>query len=159
MDIATAKTYYYNFIHSHLTYGIHIYFNMSPAKRTNKLFLLQKKAIRLIKEVKISDKLSTTKLCTDLNILPLPKLADYFTTLFAHRTLTKRAPDYILARFPTPRQSHTHRNLNTLPSSFTYNQLDHKIVTLFNSLPPVIRSLKSSVTFKTQIRSYLLQNL
>jgi hypothetical protein len=159
MTTQIAKIFYYNFIHSYLTYGIHIYFNLSPDKLTNELFLLQKKALRLILKVKLSDRWSTRDLCFKLDILPLPALSNYFTALFAHLALTRRAPDYILSLFPTRSHTYSHRNLSTLPSSSAYNQLNHKTMSIFNSLPLKIHSINSSHTFKLHVKLHLLQNL
>ena len=48
MNFSTSKLYYYNYIHSYLIYGVHLYYPLSPTLRTNPLFILQKKALRLI---------------------------------------------------------------------------------------------------------------
>ena len=48
LNFHAAKQFYHNFIHSHLIYGLHIYYLLAPAKLTNPLFLLQERALRLI---------------------------------------------------------------------------------------------------------------
>jgi hypothetical protein len=48
MNFNTARQFYYNFIHSYLIYGLHLYYPMTPIKHTDILFKLQKWALRLI---------------------------------------------------------------------------------------------------------------
>ena len=42
MNYETVKLYYFNFIHSHLIYGIHLYHPLSPAHLTDPLFKLER---------------------------------------------------------------------------------------------------------------------
>ena len=159
MSDNTARTFYVNFIHSYLTYGIHIYYNLAPQKLTNDLFLLQKKALRLINRTRLKDRLPTNQLCIATSILSLPKLATYFTSNFALHILTKRAPNYILQLFPSHQHNYSRRNLNTLPSSSLYNSLNRKIVTLFNSLPSQIRAITSTATIKRHLKNHFFHTL
>ena len=49
MNFITVKQYYYyNYIHSYLTYGIRIFYPSTPSNSSRTLFILQKKALRLI---------------------------------------------------------------------------------------------------------------
>ena len=50
MNFDTARLYYYNFIHSYLTYGLHVFYSTTPVKYTNTLFMLQKQALWLIRK-------------------------------------------------------------------------------------------------------------
>lgn len=161
MSYRTARTFYLNFIHTYLTYGIHIYFQLAPKRLTEELFLQQKKAIRLIKRARLKDRHSTNTLCSNTNILPLTKLSEYFALLFAHRIITKRSPNYILSLYPTRQNNYSQRttNLHTLPSSAQYNPLNRKTVLLFNSLPIQLRAINSPSTFKRRIKTHLFQTI
>ena len=158
MNQHTARNYYMNFIHSYLTYGLHIYYPLAPNKLTNPLYLAQKKGIRLVKLVLRRDKISTATLCKSINVLPLPKLAEYFTGIFAHRTDTLRQPSYITHLFSHRPTAHncSLRNSYKLPSSYTYNALNSKTVILYNSLPLKIRSTNSLTAFKRRLLAFLL---
>ena len=159
MSCNTARTFYINFIHTYLTYGIHIYHNLAPKQLTEPLYKQQKKALRLITQTRLKDRLSTTTLCLNSNILPLRHLTDYFCSIFAHRVITKRTPSYITSLYPTRTTSYSRRNLHTLPSSSSYNVLNRKTVLTFNHLPNHLRSIKSSNSFKRHLKEYFFQTI
>ena len=48
LNFTSSMHFYNNFIHPYLLYGIHLYYSMSPALHTDSLYILQKKALRLI---------------------------------------------------------------------------------------------------------------
>lgn len=69
------KSIYYSLFHSHLIYGIHSWSSASQ-EPVNKIFRLQKKAIRLINNTAYNA--HTESLFKTNGILPLPLLIQYF---------------------------------------------------------------------------------
>ena len=51
INSARARAFYYQFIYCHLINGIRLYANLTSSRCTNKIFLLQKRAFRLIANV------------------------------------------------------------------------------------------------------------
>ena len=48
LSFKTALFFYNNFIHSYLSYGIHLYYSMTLKSQTKQLYDIQKKALRLV---------------------------------------------------------------------------------------------------------------
>ena len=96
------QPFYHHFIFCYLIYGIHIYYNIAPAHITNPLFLLHKRAFRLIAFVHFIQKhlISTQDLSRSLNLLPLPQLASYFSAIYGYEILNMLAPDYVVYTSP-----------------------------------------------------------
>lgn len=159
MNYTTAKTFYYNFIHPHLTYGIHIFYPLTPAKDTLCLYKLQKKALRLIcinSTSKQNHLPSTTGLSKQTSILPLPKLALYFSNLVAQKILYNNCPSYLTQPFTTSHSNYLTRNQFKLPSSSAHNKLNLHLLKSFNSLPFELRQIKSNSLFKRKLKTYYL---
>lgn len=162
MNFNVARLYYYNFIHSYLIYGLHIFYPTTPSKYTNTLFILQKKALRLVcKDLKVKPPLNTqallsTQFVTQVTgVLPLPKLSQYFTGITAHSILNNVCPEYLSNAFPALKHNHKTRNKFKLPSSLNHNKLNSNLLISFNSLSMDLRSLPKS-SFKHKLKSYLL---
>ncbi len=75
------KSLYYSLFHSHLIYGIQAWSSASQ-ESINKIFKLQKKAIRLISNSAYNA--HTESLFKNNKILPLPLLIDFFKLQFMH---------------------------------------------------------------------------
>ncbi len=73
------KSIYFSLIHSHIIYAIQIWSSCSQ-NIINKIFTLQKKAIRIIMNVPFNA--HTESLFKKLNILPLPSLIEFFKLQF-----------------------------------------------------------------------------
>ena len=159
MNFNTARQFYYNFIHSYLIYGLHLYYPMTPIKHTDILFKLQKRALRLICKDSASPDtqktLSTNFTTTLTNILPLPNLMLYFTSLSAHRILNGDCPSYLSLPFTNPDHPHSTRYQYRLISSASHNKLNLHLLKTFNSLPIKLRSL-SLRPLKAQLKSHYL---
>ena len=80
IDFSTSKLFYYNFIHPYLTYGIHLYFPMSPNSQTKYFFGLQKRALRLICKPYQSHLIKKPSLAHS----SLTKLRSFHSPLFPH---------------------------------------------------------------------------
>ena len=155
----TAKQYYNNYIHPYLSYGIHMYFPLSPYSLTNLLYLLQKKALRTICSIVLKPErhktLSTPTASKLTNTLPLPDLAKFVACQLAHTVNNNTCPPYIKSLFKQTHHSHATRHLHKLPSSSGLNKLNHFILTSFNSLPMNIRQ-SPKTAFKKSLKNYLL---
>jgi hypothetical protein len=84
------KLLYTSFFHSHLLYCPLIY-SCTSNTNLNKIFVLQKKAIRLIMGAKYRD--HTKELFKQANILPLEKIVIQSKSLFMHSIFYNYAPD------------------------------------------------------------------
>ena len=162
LNFQTSKQYYYNFIHPYLMYGVHLYYPMSPARYTNPLYILQKKALRLIcGNQSHQTKLNTlsTKLITDkTSTLPLPTLSLYFTCLSGFQINNHLCPAYLTKAYSQSLKSHVTRNQHKLPSSSNHNRLNLHILKSFNTLPKNLRLLSLN-SFKHSLKTYLFSQL
>ena len=161
LDYNSRLLFYYNFMHPIILLGLPIYYFSSPSSLTQPIFLLQKKAIRLVTKTHLSDKVRSTSLFIKCSVLPLPSLAVYHTAILGHSVLSKSCPPYLLSHFPSsgPSRSRPTLNRHTLPSSHSYTKLENTFVTSFNSLPRSIRSFSSSTSFKRSLKKHLLESL
>jgi hypothetical protein len=157
LDMPTSRNFYMNFIHPHLIRGIHLYYSLSNKNTLDTLFKIQKKSFRATLNVTLKDKIATITLAQTINVLPLPQLAQFFTSTLAHAILRAQCPNYLTTTYllipstrPRLRQHHK------LPSSSNYNKLQLTTVTTFNSLPLVLRSKFATDPFKRQLKALLL---
>jgi hypothetical protein len=141
-------TFYHHFIFCYLIYGIHIYYNLAPAHITNPIFLLQKRAFRLIAFVHFIPKhlISTQDLSRSLNLLPLPQLASYFSATYSYKILNMLAPCYICEQFSFNIHRFQMRDTHYLkPPS---NNFLCNLSIIFNRLPQHIRSANNLKLFR-----------
>jgi hypothetical protein len=163
LDFNTSKLYYFNYINSYLIYGLHLYYPTTPANRTNALFLLQKRALRLIcKDYNGSSQpnrtLATKFTSETTKILPLPTLSLYFTCIAAYRIMRRLSPSYLVNTFSRQQIRPTTRHRHKLPCSLLYNRLNHHLVHSFNCLPEKLRRLPPS-SFKSKLKMHLMNTL
>ena len=83
------KTLYYSLVHCHLIYGNQIWSSASSGI-ISELFRKQKAAIRVITNSRYNQ--HTEPLFKELNILPLPKLCEYFKLQFVQRFIQGYLP-------------------------------------------------------------------
>ena len=160
-NIIILLFFYNNFIHSYLSYGIHLYYSMTPKSQTKQLYDIQKKALRLVCKPYQRPKktLSNAWITQKTHVLPVPLLSTYSACNFAFSIKSGRCPSYISEYFQTIGSNQTNRTRQTryqhkLPSSYKYNQPNHYLVTSFNSLPPNLRSSSPS-SFKAKLKHHL----
>ena len=161
LSFKKALFFYNNFIHSYLSYGIHLYYSMTPKSQTKQLYDIQKKALRLVCKPYQRPKktLSNAWITQKTHVLPVPLLSTYSACNFAFSIKSGRCPSYISEYFQTIGSNQTNRTRQTryqhkLPSSYKYNQPNHYLVTSFNSLPPNLRSSSPS-SFKAKLKHHL----
>ena len=123
----------------------------------NPLYLLQKKALRLIcQKGTVNEKFSTAKASQMTGILPLPTLASYSASQLAFQIINNNCPAYFKSLFI--KKDHPHKQYKKtykLPSSSSHNKLNHFMLTSFNSLPIKIRQSSKS-QFKASLKLHLL---
>ena len=97
----TAIKYYNNFIHPYLTYGISLYYPLSPLTLTKPLHILQNRTLRLVcgSQQKRKKTLSNLFIAHSTNVLPLPHLSTYFACVCAHSIKLRQCPPYLYELF------------------------------------------------------------
>ena len=130
-------------------------------KRMNRLFLLQKRAIRLCAGAHF--RAHTHNLFQQLNVLPLDKLIDFKTGIFMHKFKNDFLPDTFSNYFVKLSQPHVQNtrnvNLYRLPlfkSTFSQRQsIQFNGAKLWNNLPVTIQNSTSLTHFKKLLKSVL----
>ena len=90
LPMKTRKMIYGAMVHSHLTYGTEIWYNLASKKDINTLVLLQKRAIRTLFNVGKTS--HTEPLFKQLNILWLEQLNVFFQLSLARSLYYRLAP-------------------------------------------------------------------
>ena len=126
---------------------------MTPNPRTNQLYDVQKKALRLIcKPYQRSKKtLSNAWVTQKTHVLPVPLLSTYFACNFAFSIKSCKCSSYISKYFWTICSNKNNRTRQ--PSFYNYNQPNHYLETSRNSLPPDLRSSSPS-SFKAKLKHH-----
>ena len=148
------KNCYFAYFHSLLIYGLEIW-GHAPDYLFQKVFKLQKQAIRLLCNEHYRASCRELNLFEYINILPLPALYIYQITLFI-----KKNPQH----FANSVQTHDHytRNKNL------YTPFKHRTTAyekgplysgqkLFNSLPDQLKNVESLPLFKTYLKKFLFE--
>ncbi len=89
LDSTALLSMYYSLVHSHLIYGI-LSWSSGPAYNINKLFKLQKKAIRIVHNAPYNA--HTESLFKLSKVLPLPSLINYFRIQFMQQFIHGHLP-------------------------------------------------------------------
>ena len=151
---------YLTLIHPHLTYAIETWFS-SPACFTNKLFTLQKKAIRII--LGLPNNSHTTQHFKSLKVLKLKDLYILKLCCMVFSSLNSSQNNLSLM-LQAQYRHHTHNTRSggelTLPryrrtssqSSFLFQSIK-----VYNSLPLNLRNCISITSFKINVKKYLLE--
>ena len=141
-------------VHSHLTYGTEIWYNMANKKEINKLTILQKRAIRTLSN---SEHLAHTEpLFKELNILNLEQLQQFFQLSLAQSLYYKTAP-IALRQLVPPSEGRASANKHLKVNyNAPHNVLLKLIPSLWNSVEPSLRSIESRETLKKHIKKALV---
>ena len=139
-----------------MTYGISLYYPLSPLTLTKPLHILQNRTLRLVcgSQQKRKKTLSNLFIAHSTNVLPLPHLSTYFACVCAHSIKLRQCPPYLYEPF-TGTSTRKTRNQHKLPSSLHYNQLESYLVSQYNSLPLSLRRC-SPHTFKHNLKKHLM---
>jgi len=139
------KSLYTSFFHSHLLYCANIY-SCTSQTNINKIFLQQKKAIRII--TKSNFTAHTEPIFTRLHILPLDKILTQAKLTFMHSIYYDYAPSSFSGTWQTLAQRTPELNLRNA----TDYCIDHPRIELFKKLP--IYSLPNTWNSHDTIRYY-----
>ena len=147
-NISLSKLVYYGLIESLIRYSV-ILWGSSSKCNLNRIFVLQKRAIRCILRLKPTD--SCFDHFKELQILTVPSI--YMFEVIC----------YIKEHNPATAHQHSHntRNRNINPS-VTHNlklfesKPDYIGLKFFNQLPPQIAQISSIKKFKYELKKYLI---
>lgn len=112
MTEKALKSIYFSLIHSHIIYAIQIWSSCSQ-NIINKIFTLQKKAIRIIMNVPFNA--HTESLFKKLNILPLPSLIEFFKLQFMQQFSQGLLPKIFTNTWTTIEARSLNLNLHNYP--------------------------------------------
>ena len=161
------KAIYYSTVHSHFIYAIHIW-SCSNQSNLNRLFLKQKMALRIVHNSSFNA--HTEPLFKKSNILPLPKLIEYFKLQFMQRYIIHETPssfDNMWQKNEERRRhlEHSLRNMSDffIPPSRLVSTDNFPLVLfpqLWNNFDNVlIKSIVSKTEFNSKLKCYLLKDL
>jgi len=139
------KSLYTSFFHSHLLYCTNI-FSCTSQANINKIFMQQKKAIRII--TNSSYNAHTAPLFANLNILPLDKVIIQAKLSFMHSVYYEYAPSSFTGTWQTQAQRNPELNLRNATDFYT----PFPRIELFKKLP--IYSLPNTWNSYDIIRYY-----
>jgi hypothetical protein len=153
------KSLYISFFHSHLLYCTNIY-TCTSQTNINKIFLQQKKAIRII--TKSSYNAHTAPLFARLDILPLEKVITHAKLTFMHSVYYGHAPTSFANTWQTQAQRHPELILRNATDIYTpFPRIDlFKRIPLY-SLPntwnshDTVRYYANRTTFKYALHDLL----
>ena len=162
LPLSALKSVYFALVHSHLVYGIEVYYNTANAYR-KKLFLAQKKAIRAINSLGYVD--HTNDSFFHNRILKLNDIHQLHTCIYMFKALYFGFDDCMLYSVKSHSDTHqyaTRNNSNLLIPFFTrsksQNSIDYVAVQYWNSLNTHLKQRSSVNRFKYKLREFLLNN-
>ena len=154
------RSLYQTLILPHLTYCCTIWSGCSKYL-LNKLFILQKRAIRHITFSQARD--HTNDLFKSLNLLKLIDLINLYVASFVYRSLHKMLPHSLKAYFTHNSSIHSHntRQADHLHTRKCLNNLyrkslHYRAITLWNPLPPTLKAKPSLVSFRKNLQRYFI---
>ena len=162
VDQNSLKLYYKSYILPILDYGCLIWGRCSTSN-TNRLIKLQKRAARKILKVDLMT--PSTQMFSELKWLPFPERVKYHTHVMMYKILNNMAPDYLRQLFHNVSETHERalrsadNELLTTPlCRTTYYEKSFTVTGAreWNSLPLNLRKLPTIQSFKTAVKSYLL---
>lgn len=143
-----SKVIYFSLIECHIRYSI-ILWGSSTKQNLNKIFILQKRAIRCM--AKVPKLTSCINLFKKLGILTVPSLYIFEAVLFVkNQNLIRSHTHHYQTRNRTNNSAIFHRKKLSETSPVYYGQK------FFHVLPEQIKQLENPQHFKTQLHKYLL---
>lgn len=155
-------TLYYSLFHSNLLYGLNV-FSCTSAKNIDKIYKLQKRAVRTINLAKYNQ--PTSNLFLKDNILPFKDLILFKKACFMHTVYYGNSPLPLSDIFPKATQNHEHelRNINnfSIPrpkKDFFKKMPPFSFPELWNNLEEA-KLYVNFTTFQIALKNRLLNNL
>ena len=147
------KMLYHTLVMPHLSYGIEIWFG-APVTVSCRVIVLQKKIIRAMNSLPFNA--HTNTFFKNMNILKLQSLHDFSLAL-------RMFKNNHLATFETNSNFHNYRTRNrnnlVVPRynlSVTQKNWVYRSINIWNSIPSYIKDCDSVTKFKTNLKSYLI---
>ena len=158
LNTKTSLLFYHQFIFCHFIYGIHLYYNLSPKYVVNDLFLLQKRAFRIIANLhRVPYYLvRTNDLSNSLQLMTLPTLNNYFTSIIGHKIFHNQCPAFLCDNFIFDTCHTFNFRDNYKLHTRSINFLDNVIPTTFNNVPLSFRKLSNLKLFKSRLSNLLM---
>ena len=132
------KSMYYSFVYPYFTYCNHIW-GCSSKTSLNRLFILQKKAIRILCHAK--NRAHTDPLFKHLDLLPLYDINTYLIGQFMFKVYQRKVPDQFQSMFSRSAEVHTYHSrqesLCQLPrvhSEYAKQSISYKGALLWNKI-------------------------
>ena len=162
LPLNILRTIYYSLLHPYLIYGCEVYLSTYQC-HINRLFILQKKAIRAINCLNFSDH-TNLYFCTS-KILKLSDLHKFHVCLYMFKTFKLDFDPSLLSVLNSHVNEHSHytRNSTNLPiplfsSSKSQNSIVYTGSKFWNSLPSYIVSSNSIHSFKCKLKLQLIES-
>jgi len=156
------KILYYSLIQPYLTYGIPLW-GSSDSTYINKLFNLQKKAMRIINKVGYLH--HTNELFSENRILKLPDIYKLEIAKYVYKFSSNMLPRNLKTLFTPQKSFHNYntRNRNNpyIPlnkTKVTSNSIFHKGPCIWNKVPKELKSSKTLHAFKSKFKKHLLEH-
>ncbi len=161
MNRGHLLTLYYSLIYPYLDYGITLW-GSAYLTYVNKIFLMQKKAVRIISGAKYND--HTNPLFKHLNILKLNDIYELKTAKFMYALNNGSLPMALINMFITNKNIHTHNTRNRHNPHITMrrtntasNTIRHKGPSVWYCIPENIKSKRTIKSFTRNLRSVMLR--
>ena len=147
----SLKTIYRAIVEPYMTYCIEAW------GYTNKLFMLQKKLMRLITYSEYDAHTCTTPLFKSMQLLTFKQLYEYFVAVLVYKSVNNQLPYPFIHYFSFAMSARNGNYLKTKYNSlkmcqFSNNYMGPKI---WNKLPCNLRQLNSLSAFKRNMKKYL----
>lgn len=150
-DIDTAKTAYFSYFHSLLSYGIIFWGNQLKA---NKIFIMQKRAIRIM--CRVNPRSSCRNLFKKLGILTTTSQYIYSLMDFLCKNLSMYKLNNQYHNHNTRRNCDIHCELKNL--SMVQKGVHYTSTKVYNALPPQIKSVVNDpAKFNHQVKQFLIE--
>ena len=152
---------YHSLIHSHLTYGCHIWGN-ALQKHTRPLYITQKKALRKIENAPYNS--PSAPLFLKHQILTLAKLYKYQTILLMHDFHNAHLPNALMTLFTQLQPAHSNTRTSHLirpPQShlrLTHSSTLYTGPQLYRSAPPFVRTTQNAKGLKKALKKHIIAN-
>ena len=161
LPLKIMKTLYLTFILPYLMYGIEAWY-AAYQNITAKMMVLQKKAIRIVKNVPYLD--HTNPLFKELQLLKIDDLFKLQILLYMHKTINDHGDDVLLNNLTLHSQRHSYEtrsaNVYVVPrlrKSTSRHSIEYLGVRAWNALPQSIKCMTSIRQFKANIKLMLLE--